>query len=171
MVKNDPQLTQDNGKWFYELYHLGFNYRMTDMQAALGISQLKRIEEFKKKRRHIVSLYKKFFANDGRVSFLEESSSSDACFHLWPALVNFNELKIDKKEFFDQLWEAGLHLQVHYAPVHLFRHYRDLGFSEGDFPKAEKYYERTISLPLYQDLSDDDIECVSKTFLRILNNV
>jgi dTDP-4-amino-4,6-dideoxygalactose transaminase len=89
---------------------------------------------------------------------------------LWPALLDFESLKIDKKKFFDRLWDAGLHLQVHYTPVHLFQYYRGLGFAKGDFPIAEKYYEQTISLPLYQDLSDDDVHCIVERFLKALNN-
>ncbi|MDR2723739.1 MAG: UDP-4-amino-4,6-dideoxy-N-acetyl-beta-L-altrosamine transaminase [Holosporaceae bacterium] len=170
MVKNDPQLTDVHGKWFYEMHRPGFNYRMTDLQAALGLSQLKRIDKFKEKRRGIVSLYKKILAEDSRISFLVEKNYSNACFHLCPALIDFENLKIDKKKFFNDLWEAGLHLQVHYIPVHWFAYYRNLGFCKGDFPNAEKYYEKTISLPLYPDLSDSDVEYIAETFVKVLDN-
>jgi UDP-4-amino-4,6-dideoxy-N-acetyl-beta-L-altrosamine transaminase len=170
MIRNDPHLTDAQGKWFYEMYRPGFNYRMTDLQAALGISQLKRIEKFKEKRRHIVSLYKKLFRDDDRIAFLEEKACCDTCFHLWPALMDFEDLKIDKKKFFASLWDAGLHLQVHYIPVPWFDYYRNLGFSNGDFPVAEKYYEQTISLPLYPDLDDDDVAYISETFMKVLDD-
>ncbi|MDR0581182.1 MAG: UDP-4-amino-4,6-dideoxy-N-acetyl-beta-L-altrosamine transaminase [Holosporaceae bacterium] len=168
-MEKSPEIATASGRWFYEMHHPGFNYRMTDLQAALGISQLKRIEQFKEKRCHMVLLYQKLFAKDDRISFLEEKEYSNACFHLCPALLDFESLRIDKKKFFNDLWEAGLHLQVHYIPVHWFHHYKNLGFSRGDFPKAEEYYERTISLPLYPGLSDDEIEYITRTFTRVLD--
>jgi UDP-4-amino-4,6-dideoxy-N-acetyl-beta-L-altrosamine transaminase len=170
IVKNH-EMIETHGKWYYEMHQLGFNYRMTDIQAALGISQLKKIEQFKEKRRHIVSLYKELFAKDSRISFLEEKEYSNACLHLCPILIDFEGLKIDKKKFVNDLFDVGLHLQVHYIPVHLQPYYQKLGFSKGEYPAAEKYYEQTISLPLYPDLSDNDVDYIAETFLMVLNNV
>jgi UDP-4-amino-4,6-dideoxy-N-acetyl-beta-L-altrosamine transaminase len=170
-INKSPQFREPNGRWYSEMQLLGFNYRMTDMQAALGISQLKRIESFKQRRRDIVSRYKELFAKDQRISFLEENDYSNACFHLCPILIDFENLKIDKKNFFDKLFNAGLHLQIHYIPVHLHPYYQEFGYYEGDYPVAEKYYAQTVSLPLYPDLTDDDIEYIVETFLEVLGNV
>lgn len=168
-IERDSELYDAHGKWYYEINSLGFNYRITEIQAALGISQLKRIEDFKAKRKHIISLYKKIFANDTRISFLKERDFSDMCFHICPILIDFENLGIDKKKFFNDLFDAGLRLQVHYIPVHLHPYYRRLGFSLGDYPITEKYYAQTISLPLYYDLSDEDVEYIVKIFLKVLD--
>lgn len=139
--------------WEYEMRDLGFNYRLTDIQAALGVSQLKKLEKFKKRRREIVDFYNK---NLG-LPHLEEAEFSHACFHLYPVLVP------NRREFYHKAREAGLNLQVHYIPVHLQPYYRKLGYAPGQYPKAEAYYERCISLPLYPSLTDDDLrEIVSR---------
>jgi dTDP-4-amino-4,6-dideoxygalactose transaminase len=149
------------------MQEIGFNYRMSEIQAALGISQLKKIEQFKRKRRHIVSRYKELFSGDERISFLKETEFSNACWHICPVFIDFIKLKIDKKKFFDDMCDAGLRLAVQYIPVHLHPHYRGLGFAPGDYPMAENYYRQTVSLPLYCDLTDDDIDCIAERFLRV----
>jgi dTDP-4-amino-4,6-dideoxygalactose transaminase len=151
------------------MQELGFNYRISEMQAALGISQLNRIDQFKQKRRHIVDKYKEIFSNDERISFLKEKEFSNACPHICPIFIDFPRLKIDKKKFVDDMYDAGVQLAVHYIPVHLHPYYQKLLFKRGDYPSAEKYYEQTISLPLYCDLSDSDIECIAERFLKTLN--
>ena len=93
-------------------------------------------------------------------SFLEEKDYANSCFHLFPLLINFNKIKISKKDLFLKLQENGLHLQVHYIPVHLQPFYQKLGFKEGDFPNAEEYYKKTISLPVYYGLNDGDLSVV-----------
>ena len=160
MIRDPQILTKNDGPWYYEMHELGFNYRLTDIQASLGISQLKKIEKFKKRRREIVEFYKKSFEKDERFSFLEEKDYANSCFHLFPLLINFDKIKISKKDLFLKLQENGLHLQVHYIPVHLQPFYQKLGFKEGDFPNAEEYYKKTISLPVYYGLSDGDLSVV-----------
>ena len=146
------------GSWKYEMRELGFNYRMTDMQAALGLTQLAKLDEFKARRREIVAFY-----NDQlNCKHLIEHDYSNACFHLYPILLD------NRDEFYYNAREIGLNLQVHYIPVHTQPYYQGLGFKVGDYPVSEKYYAKTISLPLYPALTDEDVEeivCRVKTLL------
>ncbi len=162
MTRDASILTKNDGPWYYEMHNYGFNYRLTDIQAALGISQLKRIDKFAARRREIVEFYQKEFAGDERFSFLQEKNYSKACFHLFPLLLNFDRVKMSKKEVFVKLQEKGLNLQIHYIPVHLQPFYKQLGFNEGDFLKAENYYKKTISLPLYYGLKNCDLKKIVK---------
>lgn len=153
-VHKEGEMTQT---WEYEMHELGYNFRMTDIQAALGISQLKKLENFKKRRREIVEFYNK---NLG-LPHLTEKEFSDACFHLYPILVE------NRKEFYFKAKEHGLNLQVHYIPVHLQPYYRQFGYKKGDFPKAEAYYEQCISLPLYPSLTDNDLTTIVQTIKQL----
>jgi UDP-4-amino-4,6-dideoxy-N-acetyl-beta-L-altrosamine transaminase len=167
MTKDQQILTKNDGPWYYEMHEFGFNYRLTDIQASLGISQLKKIEKFKKRRREIVEFYKKSFEKDEIFSFLEEKDYANSCFHLFPLLINFDKIKISKKDLFLKLQENGLYLQVHYIPVHLQPFYQKLGFKEGDFPNAEEYYKKTISLPVYYGLNDCEILSICNTTKKL----
>lgn len=133
--------------WQYEMRELGYNYRMTDIQAALGISQLDKLERFKQRRREIVDYYNKQLG----LPHLTEREYSNACFHLYPILIE------NRCDFYFKAKELLLNLQVHYVPVHTQPYYQRLGFKWGDYPKAEAYYARTISLPLYPALTDKDL--------------
>ncbi len=145
--------------WEYEMRELGYNYRMTDIQAALGCSQIKRLDTFKARRREIVDFYNKKLG----LPHLEEKEYSNACFHLYPVLVD------NRKEFYNNAKKIGLNLQVHYIPVHIQPYYQNLGFKKGDFPKAEAYYEKCISLPLYYGLKKKDLKEIVKKVNKIIN--
>lgn len=144
--------------WEYEMRDLGFNYRLTDIQAALGITQLKKLDKFKKRRREIVDYYNK---NLG-LPHLIEKEFSNACFHLYPVMVR------NREEFFHKAKENGLNLQVHYIPVHTQPYYKNLGFKEGDYPNTEIYYKKCISLPLYPALTDSDLKEIVKRVKGLL---
>lgn len=144
--------------WKYEMRDLGFNYRLTDIQASLGISQLKKLDKFKKRRREIVEYYNK---NLG-LPHLIEKDFSNACFHLYPVMVR------NREEFFHKAKSAGLNLQVHYIPVHTQPYYKNLGFVEGDYPNAEIYYKKCISLPLYPTLTNNDLKEIVKRIKGLL---
>lgn len=144
--------------WEYEMRDLGFNYRLTDIQATLGITQLKKLDKFKKRRREIVDYYNK---NLGLPHLLERDFSN-ACFHLYPIMVK------NREEFYQKAKKVGLNLQVHYIPIHTQPYYKSLGFKEGDFPNAEKYYKECISLPLYPSLKESDLKEIVKRVKGLL---
>jgi len=161
-TKDHDMLTKNDGPWYYEMHELGFNYRMTELQGALGVSQFKRLDYFVKRRREIVDLYQELFKGDERFELLQEKEFAKSAYHLCPLLINLDKVSMNKREIFDALWKRGLRLQIHYIPVHTQPYYQKLGFKYGDFPNAEKYYKRTISLPLYVKLSDGDVRNIAE---------
>lgn len=167
MTKDAALLTRNDGPWYYEMTDLGFNYRMTDIQASLGVSQMKRLDGFKKSRRASVALYKKYFKGMP-VKFLEEKSFSNACFHLCPVLIDFKKLKIGKPAFFVALQCVGLNLQVHYIPVPGQPFYKQFKIPFSDYKNAQIYYEQTVSLPLYYGLTEADIKEIVARFKKVL---
>ena len=154
------------GSWSYEQQQLGFNYRMTDIQAALGISQLQRLDSIIDERHRLLNEYRKLLS-DLPLRFLKIPANSTSSLHL--AVVRLDD-KSSKhhRNTFEQLRGAGIGVQVHYSPVHLQPYYRRLGFKEGDFPQAEAYAHNAISLPLYPGLQHTDITRVANTLRDIL---
>jgi perosamine synthetase len=157
-----------DGPWYYEMQILGYNYRLTDIQAALGISQLRRLDRFVARRREIVEMYRQELSKLEACSQLSADEDDYSSYHLFPILVDFTKLTITRARMFDLLAENGLRLQVHYIPVHLQPYYRNLGFSAGMFPRAEAYYQKTISLPLYPSLSNREVRKISQIVRSII---
>ena len=141
-----------DGPWYYEQTGLGFNYRMTDLEAALGLSQMSRLDRYVARRREIAAHY------DERLSGLPLTlpwQRPDACsaYHLYVTRLDTVTMKIYRKTVFEQMRDAGIAVNVHYIPVHTQPHYHRLGFSLGDFPNAEHYYEQALTLPLFPTLT------------------
>jgi len=156
-ITRDAERLQDNrGPWYYEQQALGFNYRMTDMQAALGISQLSRIEEFISRRKALVALYDNAFVDEPGLTLQKSLPKSDAATHLYVLLLNLDELKVSRDQIFNALRAENIGVNVHYIPIYLHPYYQALGYQKGLCPVAESIYERLITIPLHPSMTDQD---------------
>lgn len=167
---NNSMEENHNGEiWYYEQISLGYNYRLTDFQAALLISQLNKIERFKKRRQEIVRKYNQAFDKMPEIIVQTEIPESDTCRHLYIIRLKLSKLKCSRKEFFDAMSAENVQCQVHYIPVYWFPYYKHLGYKKGLCPNAEKIYEGIMSIPLYPLLSDDDVNSVIKAVKKVIN--
>lgn len=150
-ITRDPaHMTHESeGPWYYQQTDLGFNYRMTDMQAALGVSQMERIETYVARRHAIARRYDALLEGLPVIRHVQTADAYSA-YHLYPVRVR----KADRLQVFERLREAGIGVNVHYIPVHLQPYYQAMGFRQGDYPEAERYYAEAISLPLYPTMTE-----------------
>lgn len=169
-ITRDPALLSQNlGPWHHEQIELGYNYFITDIQCALGISQLKKLPQFAKRRKEIVRRYNEAFKNLPHVAIPFESPDCESTFHLYILQVDFRALGTDRTKFFERLKEKGVGVQVHYIPVHTQPYYqKHFGTKLGDFPNTEAYYERCVSLPLFPAMTNDDVERVIKAVTELV---
>ncbi len=163
ITKDPTQLHQQPGGWYYEMQVLGYNYRITDLQCALGLSQLGRAEAGLARRRALAQRYDAAFANHPAIVTPEVPSGYGHAYHLYVVQVP------DRKALYDHLRAHQIFAQVHYIPVHLQPYYRTLGHAPGDYPQAEAYYERCLSLPMYPALSDAEQDYVIETVQNWVN--
>ena len=157
----------DMKPWEYEMRELGFNYRITDIQCALGLSQLNRLDSFIDRRVEIAKNYDKAFEN----SIINPlySYNGKSSYHLYVVQVDFSKLTISKEELFNRLKEKSIGIQLHYIPINQQPYYKSLGYGDEVTPVMDKYYNRCFSLPMYPKLSDNEQEYVIKTLLEVLN--
>lgn len=156
------------GDWYYQQIDLGYNYRMTDIQAALVNSQLDKLTMFKKRRREIVNRYNEAFAGMKGIILQREIEESDTTRHLYILQLNLDVLNASRKDIFDALKAENILCNVHYIPIYYFEYYQKLGYEKGLCPKAETLYERMITLPLYYSMTDDDVESVIRAVKKVL---
>jgi len=162
ITKEDKELSKNPGPWYYEMQLLGGNNRMTDIQAALGKSQLSRLSFFKQRRREIVNTYNKAFQNTQNITIPYEEENVDSCFHLYVLQIDFDKIGKTRKQVMEELRQKGIGTQVHYIPVNSQPYYvKKYGeYKAKDYPAAESYYNKCLSIPLYPKMSDDDVEHV-----------
>jgi UDP-4-amino-4,6-dideoxy-N-acetyl-beta-L-altrosamine transaminase len=161
-MENEP-----HGAWYYEQVALGFNYRMTDLQAALGLSQMKRIDAFVARRRELAARYDRALADHALVRPWQHPDSQSS-WHLYIVRLDRRRNSADRRQAFDGLRERGVGVNLHYMPVYLQPFYRRLGFAPGACPEAERYYEEAISVPLYPDLTDAQQDHVVASLAEVL---
>lgn len=150
----------DDAPWYNEQVVLGFNYRLSDIQAALLISQLQKLDRFVARRKEIVRKYDVAFSAIPQIQVQREIPESDTARHLYILRLRAAMLRCTRREFFDALYAENIHAQVHYLPVYYHSYYEQAGYPKGLCPHAESYYQEVLSLPLYYSLSDEDVENV-----------
>lgn len=146
--------------WYNEQVGYGFNYRLTEIQAALLLSQLNKLEQFSRRRKEIVARYDAAFSRIPQLQIQREIPQSDTTRHLYILRLRCDMLRCSRREFFDALGAEGIHSQVHYLPVYWHSHYESLGYEKGLCPQAERYYQEVMSLPLYYSLTNQDVNDV-----------
>ncbi len=168
ITKKPEKLNENHGPWYYEMNELGYNYRITDFQCALGSNQLKRLDEFVEKRQFIALKYDNAFKDNDNLIIPKVRNYIKHSYHLYPLQIKFEKLKIDKKKFFLKMKEKGINLQVHYIPIHLQPYYmKKFDFRSGAFINAEKFYKLEFSLPIFPTMNEKDCEMVIKSLNEV----
>lgn len=168
-ITRDPRMMtkEPDGPWYYQQIDLGFNYRMTELQAALGVSQMQRLDEFVSKRHILAKRYDSLLA-DLPVVVPWQHQDSYSGLHLYVIRLSLDKIQKTHKQVFEKLRELGIGVNLHYIPVHTQPYYQDLGFNTGDFPEAEKYYTEAISLPMFHKLSFEQQDVVVESLKKAL---
>lgn len=169
-ITHDPaeMSKEPEGRWYYEMIELGYNYRLTDIQCALLISQLNKLEMFSLRRKSLVEFYNRAFTNIDGIIVQKEIPESDTTRHLYIIRIDPEKLTCTRREFFDAMMAEGINCQVHYIPVYWFPYYKKLGYDKGLCPNAERIYETEMSIPLYYSLTDEDAADVVAAVKKIV---
>lgn len=157
-----------DGPWYYQQIGLGFNYRMTDMQAALGYSQMHKVDEFVARRRELAARYNELLKDLDMLKLPYQAESTASSWHLYIVRVDFSKISKTKKQIFAEMKDKGVCLNLHYIPVHTQPYYEKLGFKQGDFPVSEKYYEEAFTLPLYYSLTNEQQDYIVEVLKEVL---
>ncbi len=168
ITRDKGLMTRDpDGDWYYQQVGLGFNYRMTELQAALGISQMQRLDEFVAKR-HILQERYDLLLSDLPIIEPYQDKDNYSALHLYPIQIDLNKISKNREQIFNVLRENGIGVNVHYIPIHTQPYYSQFGFSEGDFPNSESYYSRVISIPLFHTMTAEQQDEVLDVLKRAL---
>ncbi|WP_371372071.1 UDP-4-amino-4,6-dideoxy-N-acetyl-beta-L-altrosamine transaminase [Sporomusa aerivorans] len=168
-ITRDEALLQgaSDGPWYYQQLALGFNYRMTDLQAALGYSQMDRLDEFVVRRRYLADRYNRLLQGLP-LKLPYQDLAANSAWHIYVVRLDLTKVRLSKQEIFAKMREKEIALNLHYIPVHTQPYYRQLGFNAGDFPNSEQYYKEVFTLPLYYGLTDEQQDQVVKALKEVL---
>jgi UDP-4-amino-4,6-dideoxy-N-acetyl-beta-L-altrosamine transaminase len=165
-VYKDKKMSKEKGSWYYEMRSLGFNYRITDFQCALGISQLKKLDKFIKRRKKIAHIYNNIFKNNKYFDLPIEQDNVKSSWHLY-AIKLKDEYKEGKVSILNKLKAKGISVQVHYIPVYLQPYYQKLGYKKVVCACAEDFYQRTVSIPLFPSMSNEDVKYTGEQVIKV----
>lgn len=169
ITRNKALMSNYEGPWCNEQIDLGYNYRITDLQCALGSSQMEKLDYFVKRRREIVQMYNNAFKElDQFVTIPYEAEYSNSGHHIYILKFNLDKFKVERKEIFEALQSENIGVNVHYLPVYLHPYYQQLGYKKGLCPEAEKLYKEIITLPLFPQMSDKDIDDVVRAVKKVI---
>lgn len=168
ITKNPEEMARVEGPWYYEMQELGYNYRMTDLQAALGLSQLQKIDQFLSLRKLWVRMYGEAFAGEDGVITPHQLNETSSSWHLYVIRLETEKFRVGRKEIFQALRAENIGVHVHYIPVYWHPFYEKLGFSKGICPQAEEYYQSAITLPLFPKMNQDDVETVIDAVKKVV---
>jgi perosamine synthetase len=170
-ISTDARQRQSAGQWHYEMVLLGFNYRLTDIACALGLSQLKKLEKNLLRRREIAARYEVALCDLKAITLPTVRPGVNPAWHLYPIRLNLERLSADRGKIFRALRAENIGVNVHYIPVHLHPYYRDrFGNRAGEYPIAEAAYARLISLPMFHAMSDGDVEDVARALQKVIHH-
>jgi len=162
-------MTENEGEWYYQQLELGYNYRITDIQCALGISQLNKLDRFISRRKEIAAKYNEAFKDVEGIIIPYQSEKADSSWHLYIIQLELDKLSVGRKEVFEALRAENIGVNVHYIPIYYHPYYQKLGYKKGLCPNAEKLYESSITLPLYPKMTDQDVEEVIQAGEKVIN--
>lgn len=166
---NVGEWSKAEGPWSYEMIELGMNYRMTDIQATLGYSQLKRMDLFVQRRREIAEIYNLAFRDMPEVKIPYQFPDSHSSWHLYSLSLNLERLKVGRREIFEALRAENIGVHVHYIPVYFQPYYQGIGYKKGICPVAENWYEKALTIPLFPKMSDEDVESVVTGVRKVID--
>ncbi|MBU3848347.1 MAG: UDP-4-amino-4,6-dideoxy-N-acetyl-beta-L-altrosamine transaminase [Candidatus Acinetobacter avistercoris] len=168
-VTRDPSLMthEPDGPWYYQQIDLGFNYRMTELQAALGISQMQRLDEFVAQRHRLAERYNQLLA-DLPITLPWQHPDSYSGLHLYVIRLQLNKINKTHRQVFEELREADIGVNLHYIPVHMQPYYQEMGFKKGDFPEVQRYYKEAISLPMFSTMTERQQDEVVRVLQKVV---
>lgn len=167
ITKEPAQLTENHGPWYYEMQELGYNYRMTDMQAALGVSQMDKLDRFVERRREIAAIYNEAFSKMAGLVIPKQHPSADSAWHLYMLRWVPEYFTADRLEIFNALRAENIGVHLHYIPVYKQPYYQQLGYAKDLCPNAEEYYKTAITIPLFPKMSNEDVEDVVRAVDKV----